>query len=609
MPVIGISLHKLVQLIGRPLEKERLIAHLGEIGCDVKGHHRVTYYRCSNCGEIAEISPHEELPKECAACGVDSLRIQTGESEVVRIELLPDRPDLFDVGGLSRAVRSYLGYEVGLPTYEVSPSGYSVRVDEQLSAESNYRPYIACAVVRNLKLDSELVRVLMKLQENLHWALGRDRRKASIGVYDLSKVNPGFDYRAVDRDGVRFIPLGGLPGSPLKKVTPEEILSLHPKGTAYRGLLEGFEKYPLLVDSEGEVLSMPPIINSENTRVSEETKDLFIDVTGPDKGSVEKTLNVLVCSLAELGGAIESVKVDYPVGAEVTPDLGPKSMRLNPSDVSELIGVEISPEDAFALLKRMGHEASLDEGFLEVRVPAYRTDIMHKIDLIEDVAIAYGYHNIEPSLVPTLTVGEEEELQRLSSIVIRAMAGMGFFEVMSLMLTNPHAHYSTLNMEEARDCVKVENPASAEQSIVRTHLLSGLLETFRLSRTQKMPQRIFEVGDACVLDEAAETGARDVRKVAGGVMDPKTGFAEMKSVLESLTKELGLTANLEAADHPLFIGGRCALVTGGRGDPEARRLGIMGEVHPQVLDNFEIVQPVSIFELDLSRIAPAQSDT
>ncbi len=622
MPVVGISLEKLLQLMGRPLERDRLIKHLGEIGCDVKGYQKVAYHRCPHCGEITETAPQEELPEECPACGTDSPRVQIGQSEVVRIELLPARPDLFDVGGLSRALRAYLGDDIGLHTYPVSPSGYSVSVDPRLSDQSSYRPYIGCAVVRNLGLDSELVRILMKLQENLHWALGRDRRKASIGVYNLARMKPDFTYRAVDKDEVRFVPLGGLPGTPSKKATPEEILSRHPKGIAYRGLLEGFEGYPLLTDSEGTVLSMPPIINSEQTKVTEGSRDLFIDVTGPDKASVAKTLNVLVCCLAELGGTLESVKIDYPTESEVTPDLSPREIVLSPSSAAGLIGVAISPEDMSGLLRRMGHEATVRDGLLKVQVPAYRTDIMHEVDLTEDVAIAYGYHNVQPTLVPTLTVGEERELERFSSLARKAITGMGFCETMSLMLTNPEAHYSMLNMEESSDYVKVENPASAEQSMIRTHLFSGLLETFRLSRTQKMPQRIFELGDVCVLDEAAETGARDVRKVAGGIMDPKTGFAEMKSVLEALTREVGISVDLKPVDHPLFIEGRCALVTvprgedvgtgftpvrksGGRLDAgqQSAGLGVMGEVHPQVLENFDIVQPVSIFELDLSIIS------
>ena len=618
MPVVGISLEKLLELVARPLERDRLIAHLGEIGCDVKGCQRVVYYRCSTCGESVERLPLEEPPKECAACTAGSPPHKVGESEVIRMELLPDRPDLFDVGGLARAVRGYLGYEVGLRIHPVSPSGYSVLVDPQLFAASSFRPYIACAVIRNLKLDGELLRGLMKLQENLHWALGRDRRRASIGVYDLATVIPDFSYRAVEKDGVRFVPLGGLPLHPSKEATPEEILLKHPKGMAYRALLEDFEIYPLLVDSRGGVLSMPPIINSEPTKVSEKTEDLFIDVTGPDKGSVAKTIRVLVTSLAELGGKIESVRVDYPGGPEVTPDLRPKAMVLNSVNASRLIGVEIGAERMSELLERMGYQARSEGSSVTVAVPAYRTDVMHQVDLVEDVAIAYGYHNIEPALVPTQTVGEEVELERLSSIVRRAMTGMGFHEVMSLMLTNPKVHYSMSNLEEPSNCVKVENPPSAEQCMVRTHLLSGLLETFKLSRTQRMPQRIFELGDVCIVDEALETGARDLRKVAGGIMDPKTGFAEVKSVLESLTRELGLKVNLEATDHPMFMEGRCAgVVRGGgdyvgtghgpvrRGGPEgawSAVIAVMGEVHPGVLENFDIVQPVSLFELDLTQI-------
>lgn len=598
MPVIGIAVDRLNALLGQPVEREALLAYLEQLGCDVEGYATVSRFRCQRCGGLTEVTQREEFPRACDGCGADFTKgdgtaQNIGQTEVVRMELLPVRPDMFDVGGLARTVRGYLGLEMGLPTYELSPSGYTVTVDPQLRRKESYRPYIVCAVVRRLPLDEELVKIIMKMQENLHWALGRDRKKASIGVYDLDTVEPDFQYKALANDEIRFIPLGGLPHNPPPyEASPLEILRGHPKGMAYQELLADFNRYPILMDSKGTVLSMPPIINSEGTRVSERTKDLFIDVTGPEARDVHRILNVLVSSLAELGGKTETVAIVHPDGQTITPDLSPQTMDLNPEECARTIGIDITTDEVAQLLRKMRHNVAREGNCLRVQVPAYRTDIMHPIDLIEDVAVAFGYHNIPKSLVVTLTVGEGREVERFSSVVRQTMVGLGFLEVVTFMLTNPQDHYVKLRMEEGSDHVEIENPATGEQTMVRTHLISGLLEIFGLNRSQPTPQRIFELGEVCLLDPEAETGARDVRKIAAAIMDPKTGFAQIKSVLEGLTREIDLKLSLKPEDHPLFISGRCALLMA-----DGQQIGLLGEVHPEILENFDLVQPVSIFEL------------
>ena len=219
MPVIGVSVKKLNQLIGRELDSDTMLGTLGQIGCDVEGYATVVRYRCKKCDLVFEIAEHEEVPAECEGCGIglresNNYRPEKiGTDRVIRMELLPVRPDMFDVAGLARSMRGYLGIETGLPLFAISPSGFSVSVDPQLSHEKSYRPYIACAIVRNLLFDDETIKIIMKMQENLHWALGRDRLKASIGVYDLKTLTPGFRYRAIG-------PQEGYPKTNIRK-TPQ----------------------------------------------------------------------------------------------------------------------------------------------------------------------------------------------------------------------------------------------------------------------------------------------------------------------------------------------------------------------------------------------------
>ena len=354
MPVVGIPLDALHRLVRKKIDKKELFTLLTSLGCDVEGYFEVERFKCAGCGEILELTAEEESPGECLSCGVEfqpgKTMFSIGKSDVVRMELLPARPDMFDVGGLARALRGYLGLETGMPSYPLRPSNTSVKVDRSVKS---VRPCIACAVAKGMKLDHDMIRTIMKMQENLHWALGRDRKKASIGVYDLSSLKPDFEYAAYPKKEMKFVPLGGMPGGSIEPATLEKILEHHPKGTAYKHLLEGCQAYPILIDSVGQVLSMPPIINSEETKAGMETEDLFIDVTGHDRPSVEKTLNVLVCSLAELGAKIETVRIIGTTGELITPNLESRKSALIPGHASSLIGIDIPAENCVRLLKKM----------------------------------------------------------------------------------------------------------------------------------------------------------------------------------------------------------------------------------------------------------------
>jgi phenylalanyl-tRNA synthetase beta chain len=593
MPVVGIPLETLYKFTGRRIEKEELYGHLTSLGCDVEGYFEVSRFACASCGELVELTSEEEVPQECSSCGTKFVTGQTlvsiGQSEIVRMELVPARPDMFDVGGLSRALRGYLGIETGMPQYELSSSGMAVKV---LKSVKSVRPSIACAVVRGIVLDDETIRILMKMQENLHWAMGRDRRKVSIGVYDLATLSPDFEYCAFGKAEKSFVPLGGMPGEGLKAVVLQEILERHPKGVAYKHLLLEYDSYPILTDSRGQVLSMPPIINSEETKTKTGTKDLFVDVTGHDRKSVERTLNVLVCSLAELGGKIQTVRIVDGKEETETPNLEPRETTLVPLHASSLIGAKISAPLCVELLQKMRFDAHPSSGSIGVSVPPYRTDIMHECDLIEDIAIAYGYHNIKRTLVPTMTVGIESELEKTSARVRRCMTGLGFLEVVTSLLSNPEKNYTSIAREDDGKAVLIENPATTEQTMLRTHLISGLLDMFKLNRTHRMPQKIFELGDLTLLDERGETGTVDRRALAAAIMDPKTGFAEIKSCAQAAMKEEGIEAILRQERDPSFLPGRCAAIYKGED-----LIGLLGEIHPQVLENFEIVQPVSLFHL------------
>jgi phenylalanyl-tRNA synthetase beta chain len=614
MPVVGIPVNLLFERIGTKLDREELVVHLQHLGCDVEGYATVRRFRCTICDNTVEITETENPPTVCALCGVDlreraEALVELGRADVIRMELLAVRPDMFDPGGLARVLRHYLGEETEPARYEVAPPTLRVLVDPAVRGEACPRPFIACAAIRGFSLTDDLLKVVMKLQENLHWAVGRDRKHASIGVYDLDTVRgPELRYRSVGPEELRFVPLGVDPASPGSAQTPREILERHPKGRAYAHLLARFARYPLLEDAGGRVLSMPPIINSEETRLRSSSRSFFIDVTGTGERIVSRALNVLCTSLLELDrrATLEAVEVVYPGGeggagtATRTPDLSPQIVQLDARATARLIGVELGVGDVERHLRQMGHEVrpGAAEGELVVEVPAYRNDILHEVDLGEDVAIAYGYHNIVPTLVPTMTVGNELPGERLAQDARRALTGLGYFEVTTLILSAPEANYDSLRTPRREDHVVIENPISALQTMIRTTLLPGLLDTLSLNTNAELPQRLFEVGNVTLVDAGAETGAREHRRVAAVAIGPRVDYAAIRSTAEALLRELGYGLEVAPEAAPCLLEGRGAAVFARRGEVR-RRVGLMGEVHPEVLERYRLVHPAALFEIEV----------
>ena len=463
--------------------------------------------------------------------------------------------------------------------------------------------------MRGVELDEDRIKVIMKLQENLHWAMGRDRKRASIGVYDMAtfEASKGVTYRLVDPDGVKFVPLGKS-----DEASPKGVLEDHPKGVAYAHLLKGKSKYPLLAGQEQDgserVLAFIPIINSEATKVNRSTKDLFVDVTGLEARLVEKILNTIVTSLLELcpGSKGEQVTIRHGEGGNAktfqTPDLTPQTVELETSLPGRRIGIDADQSKVQELLHKMGHGTTVLEGNkISVQVPAYRNDILHPVDLVEDIAIAYGYHNIVSSLVPTFTVGVETPRGALMNRVRQAMTGLGYHEVLTLILSSEADQFEKLQRANADRHVILAHPISQDQTMIRTTLLAGLLDTFSVNTDHPLPQRIFEVGRISLLDESAEVGAREHLRVAAAMVGSRAEFSEIKAVAESLVRDLGFPS--AGACRPLsdddatlhtFIPGRGAAI----GDDNGTWV-VFGELHPQVLEHFGLGYPVIVLEMNL----------
>lgn len=599
MPIVSIDLAWLNRLLGKEYPTETLRESLDQIGCDVEDVVEIGLSRCPQCGSLVENPLGQDEVKACNFCGCESETAfkSAGKQQAMRLDLLADRPDLFDVGGLARALRGTLGIEGGLPKYPAKPSGLTVAVDPSVKNPDSYRPFIACAVMTLPPVDEMSLIAVMKLQENLHWGVGRDRKLSSIGVYDLATISGDITYRTIDPDSEPFVPLG-MPGT---KMSGRQILEAHPKGVAYAELLANHQRYPVLVDSKGQVLSMPPIINSDETKLKKGTTRVFIDVTGISQAAVTKSLDTLVCSLAEIGGKIETVTiVDADGSTRTTPDLQPRAAAIDLAEAKRWLGLPLDDGSLTKSLHKMRFDiAPVNEGSgrFTVSYPAYRTDIRHMVDLFEDVAIGFGYGNIEPRLVRSMTVGVPRSEELLSERVRQILIGLGYSEIMSLPLTTEEHQFERLRLPTPERYAEVTNPKLKAYNVVRGHLLGGIFEALRENRRRPMPQRMFEIDNVVALDNSAETGAAEYRKVALAEIGRESGFATARSVVDAMLRELGWPAEYEAVDHPTFVPGRVAQVS-----VAGKSIGVLGEVHPEVLTNFGLTYPVALVELTLERV-------
>ncbi|MCK9150822.1 phenylalanine--tRNA ligase subunit beta [Methanobacterium alcaliphilum] len=516
--------------------------------------------------------------------------IEDFDDETIKVEFFPNRPDQLSVEGVARSLKGFLGIETGMPYYPSESSNMEVFVHEGLK---EIRPYISFAVIENIKMDEKKLKQIMEFQEDLHWVIGRDRKKVAIGIHNLDVINGPFYYKAIGKDEITFIPLDSI-----SEMTPLEILQEHDKGVKYAHLLEIHDKYPLIMDKDDNVLSMPPIINGELTKLTEETQNLLVDVTGTDQKAVNQALNIICASFGEIGGKIKTLKVVYPDKTVVTPDLTPKKKEVSVKNSNKISGLDLKAEDIKKLIMKARMDADIiSDDKLEVTIPAYRVDILHEVDIIENIAVEYCFNKIESYLPDIASIAHTNKWYTSDKLLREVMVGLGFQEIMSLMLTNEENHYHNMLLDED-ERVEVSQPISKDRTMIRKSLLNGLMEFLEDNTHEDLPQKIFEVGDVMYIDIAAETHTKVVKKMAGAIIHSNANFTEIKSTMATVMGNLGYEMKLEVLEHPSFIKGRCAKFSDISDNGKVE--GFFGEINPEVITNFNLEYPTVAFELEFS---------
>lgn len=516
----------------------------------------------------------------------DDLKVELSDS---------NRPDLWSAEGIARQIRTVLS---GKPErYPFLKRGTRaeriIRVEKSMKS---VRPYIAACAAVGVRMSDDVLAQMIQSQDKLSEIFGRKRSTVSIGMYELDRIAFPVEYRLAEPSSVTFTPLGMR-----ERLTLGQIIDRHPKGVAYGGIVRAFSKYPVLNDREGNVLSFPPIINSaEIGEVKTTTRNILVEVTGTDMRMTALTLTILAANLHDRGARIEPIRVDYPYDTE----LGRKvlfpadtsgRMKLPLSRFAQALGEYISFGDLKKRLSAYGHTVTGTPAMLTVSAPAYRDDIMHPVDLVEDYAISRGYDAFEPLMPKESTVGGLSEIEKFSDAARDVMVGAGFQEIVSNILCSREELEDLLAAGET--LIEVDNVMSLAYSVLRNRVLPSLLNVEAASSKAFYPHRIFEAGEVSVPDPGSVMGTRTELNLAGLIAHPAANFSEMHSVLDTLLYYLGVEYRLEPSEHPLFMNGRCGSILAA-----GSSLGFIGEVRPEALERRQITMPCAGFEINLGML-------
>ncbi|KAJ6628759.1 hypothetical protein B0H10DRAFT_2160738 [Mycena sp. CBHHK59/15] len=543
------------------------------------------------------------------------------ERPQLKIEIPANRYDLLCIEGISRALRVFLGKSKA-PRYKiVLPAGGE---SDLLTQTKKIRPFFACAILRNVKFTPRSYASFIDLQDKLHQNICRRRQLVAIGTHDLDTLKAPFRYEARPPKDIKFIPLGKD-----KAYTAEELMTIYESEkhlAKFLPIIRDSPVYPIIYDAKDQVLSMPPIINSEHSKITLNTRNVFIDVTATDQTKLDIVVNIVATMFSEYCAepyTIEQVKVVLPSGeTRVTPDISGRHTTAHASYVNSCTGLSLSAPEVSTLLGKMSLHTSVSPSNPDeilVEIPPTRPDILHECDIMEDAAIAYGFNNLPLSFPATTTVGQPSAIGQLCDVVRREWALAGWVEVLPLILVH-----------DGKTAVKIANPKTLEFQVVRTTLIPGLLKTVRENRSHPLPIKIFETSDVVVKDPKRERQARNIRYAAALWCNKTAGFEVVHGMLDRAMKMLDIP-RITSEDHkaktgyyiketsdPMFFPGRAATIyyrapsakhstlSAVKHDIESAlhletdmKLGTLGILHPTVLEKFDIGYPCSSLEFTL----------
>lgn len=551
----------------------------------------VVNVRTSLLSKIFSEMTLEEIIEKLPYLGLDIEGLDEANDKI-RIEFNPNRPDFSSENGIVRALKGILDVELGCPSiHDLRTSSSSIIVDEQLK---NVRPIIYGLVAkRAFPIDNEELTQLISMQEDLHNGIGRNRKKASVGLHNYDALTFPLLYKGVSRQA-KFIPLDGK-----KECSLAEILTDFDVGKKYGHILEKFEFVPILLDSKDKIISFPPIINGNTTRVDQATSNLFIEVTSVNPKSAKDILSILSFELSDMGFDLYSVIVDSTFHKKiVTPILKPYKLQLDFNYVNRMLGLELTHEEILVCLQRSRCEG-IDKGSgkLECIIPSYRIDLFDKVDVCEEVAIGYGIFNLEPLHPSTYFPGRKNNQSMIFDKVRDILIGLGFLEIINPDIISKSLVRDVFLEDGHSDkkLVTLGDSKNTEFELLRNSLIPSSINTFSKNIHEKYPQKLFEIGKTF---SAMENEIREDWSLCVSIAHNTTDYTEIKSNLESLMKYcFNAIVTTPRYDTNYFLTGHSARIL-----LKDQKIGEIGEIHPQVLENLNLRTLITVFEFNLSTV-------
>ena len=509
------------------------------------------------------------------------LDIESENKDLIRIEYSPNRPDYSTDFGIALGLQGLLGIKTGAIKLNVKKSKkYTISVKSEVS---KIRPFVTGIVATNGKIDDKTIKQFLTMQEDLHFGIGRKRKKSSIGIHDLDAISFPLVYTTANRNH-KFIPLNSK-----KELSISEILKNTDVGKDYGSILGNSSKVPLILDANQKTVSFPPIINAAVTTVTTKTKNLFVEVTGINKEDAEDMLSVVATILQSAGFTLESVQISGAKNS--SPKLEQKKISVNPSLINQTLGLDLNTPKIISSLKKSRLDASTKGKNIICTIPAYRFDIFGSMDLVEEVALGYGIQNLEPTLSPSQTLGQKHpssiSLQSISSI----MTGLGYMEALNSSLTSKQILYDNTQRDSSK-IISVLDSKSLEHTILRDSLLPGLINSLAKNIHESYPQKLFEIGT--IFNKTSSVTEETHLCAVSSHKD--ANFSEIKSVLQSVIQSIfGKTCETKTTTHPTFEKGHVANIT-----VDGKIIGIIGEISKSTKDNFKLREPIVSFEVKLS---------
>ncbi|QTQ10727.1 phenylalanine--tRNA ligase subunit beta [Treponema parvum] len=565
--------------------------------------------------QIGKKYDYESLEK-ILTCGKAELDEKPDESlpedlRTIKIELNDtNRPDLWSTNGIARQIRLYSGKKsVDYSSFmskkgDVKDIGNRIAtVDPELK---NIRPYMVAFVISGKAIDEPMLLDIIQTQEKLAWNFGRKRKSISMGIYNVSQIKFPVHYKAVDPDKTSFVPL-----QVTEPMTCRQILTDHPKGKDYGWILKDMKKFPLLVDDKGEILSMAPIINSATLgAVQVGEKDLMVELTGDNIENLILSANMVACDFADCGYEILPVKVCHPYDTGLGKDIvAPYYFQLptttSLSHINKLLGLELTQKEVTAALERMGNAVSVknikykdggeDTQFI-LNPPPYRNDFLHEVDIIEDVMIGLDLTTFKPEKPGDFTIGRLLPLTEFSRKTKTLMVGLGYQEMIFNYVGSRQDYIEKMNTDGS-NVIEIANPMSENYQFIRSSVIPSLLKAESISANAVFPHKIFEIGKVAYICEKENTGTRTRQNLGFLTAANNANFNGAAGEVSALLYYLDHKYEVKESSDPRFIPGRQAAVI-----VNGKQVGVFGEIHPAVLENWAINVPCVAGEIDLEEL-------